>query len=101
MNQNHHWFSKEGSHYKFLCKAQTTQKFPLIIATKYNIPFLLYNPGMGNHIKGEVYEINEKVLSNLDSLEKHPSFYVREQYDNGMMLNELMQMLEISKPGSM
>ncbi|KAF2900385.1 hypothetical protein ILUMI_05808 [Ignelater luminosus] len=79
---NHHWFSiEEDNYYKFLCKAQTTERFPLIIATKYNIPFLLYNPGMGNYIKGEVYKINEKVLNNLDSLEKHPSFYVRELYD--------------------
>lgn len=44
---NHNWFSKntEG-YYKFLYDAKTKEKFPLIIATKYNIPFILYSPGM-------------------------------------------------------
>lgn len=42
---NHHWFSKGNGHYKLLCNAQTAEKFPLIIATEYNIPFLLYSPG--------------------------------------------------------
>lgn len=42
---NHHWFSKGDGHFKLLCNAQTTEKYPLIIATDYNIPFLLYSPG--------------------------------------------------------
>lgn len=43
---NHNWFSKhEGAYYKFICNAQTEEKYPLIIGTKYNIPFLLYSPG--------------------------------------------------------
>lgn len=43
---NHNWFSKQkdGFH-RFICDAQTTEKFPLIIATKYNVPFLLFGPG--------------------------------------------------------
>lgn len=44
---NHGWFSKhENGYYKFLCNAKTVEKYPLIIGTKYNIPFLLYSPGM-------------------------------------------------------
>lgn len=42
---NHHWFNKGGGQYKLLCQAQTVEKYPLIIATEYNIPFLLYSPG--------------------------------------------------------
>lgn len=43
---NHSWFSKEkGGYYKFLYEAKTKEKYPLIIGTKYNIPFLLHSPG--------------------------------------------------------
>lgn len=44
---NHYWFSKEEEgYYKFLYEAKTTDKYPLIIGTKYNIPFLLFSPGL-------------------------------------------------------
>ncbi|XP_018320161.1 putative gamma-glutamylcyclotransferase CG2811 isoform X2 [Agrilus planipennis] len=77
---NHGWFSKDESGYhKFLCTAETTEKYPLIIATKYNIPFILHAPGNGFFIKGEVYEVDEKVLKNLDILEEHPDYYEREK----------------------
>lgn len=43
---NHNWFARdESGHYKFICNAKTIEKYPLVIATKYNIPFLLYSPG--------------------------------------------------------
>lgn len=43
---NHGWFSKhESGKFKFLCEAKTVEKYPLIIATQFNIPFLLYSPG--------------------------------------------------------
>lgn len=32
---------------KFIAKAVTTEKFPLVVATRYNIPFLLNKPGTG------------------------------------------------------
>lgn len=37
--------------------------------------------GIGNHVQGEVYEIDEKVLVNLDILEDHPKFYIRELFE--------------------
>lgn len=44
---NHHWFSNvPGGKSRFLYQARTTEKYPLIIATDYNIPFLLYAPGL-------------------------------------------------------
>lgn len=33
---------------EFVCEATTVEKFPLVIATEANIPFLLYVPGDGN-----------------------------------------------------
>jgi len=44
---NYHWFNGENGEFKFLCKATTVEKYPLIIGTKYNIPFMLYSPGNG------------------------------------------------------
>lgn len=43
---NHHWFAKaKAGYYKYICDAKTVEKFPLIIGTDYNIPFVLYSPG--------------------------------------------------------
>ncbi|XP_019868611.1 putative gamma-glutamylcyclotransferase CG2811 isoform X2 [Aethina tumida] len=79
---NHYWFDKDKEgYYKFLFNAKTKEKFPLIIATEFNIPFLLYSPGSGQNVMGEVYEVDDKVLAKLDILEEHPDFYVRELYD--------------------
>jgi gamma-glutamylaminecyclotransferase len=32
---------------KFISKAKTSEKFPLVVATRYSIPFLLNKPGFG------------------------------------------------------
>jgi len=40
---NHHYMEKA----EFVFEATTIQKFPLVIASKYNIPFALYKPGYG------------------------------------------------------
>lgn len=63
---------------RFLGVGRTVKKYPLVIATKYNIPFILYCPGHGHNVIGEVYEVDEAMLQNLDILEEHPTFYTRE-----------------------
>ncbi|RVE42378.1 hypothetical protein evm_012999 [Chilo suppressalis] len=79
---NHHWLTNRDHGYsKFVSKGVTKAKYPLIIATKYNIPFLLYSPGNGFNVKGEIYEVCDDMLKNLDILEDHPSYYVRELDD--------------------
>ena len=45
--------------------------------TRYNIPYLIDKPGSGNKIHGEVYEVDENMLRNLDILEDHPNYYQR------------------------
>lgn len=45
---NHHWFSAKEGIANYLGSGSTETKFPLIIATRYNIPFLLFQPGEGN-----------------------------------------------------
>ena len=44
---------------------------------RYNIPYLIDKPGSGNNIHGEVYEVDENMLKNLDILEDHPNYYQR------------------------
>lgn len=75
---NHYWFQKnEKGHASFLCNGITANQFPLLVATKYNVPFLLDRPGMGEHVSGEIYEIDELMLANLDELEDYPQLYDR------------------------
>lgn len=63
---------------KFIGQAKTVEKFPLVIGTRFNIPFLLDRPGVGHAVNGEVYEVDQKVLEKLDKLEDYPTFYDRE-----------------------
>ena len=44
---------------------------------RYNIPYLIDKVGSGNNIQGEVYEVDQKMLLNLDVLEDHPNYYQR------------------------
>ncbi|XP_060077250.1 putative gamma-glutamylcyclotransferase CG2811 [Ylistrum balloti] len=76
---NSHLFdnTKDG-HYKYLGVGITVKKYPLVIASRFNIPFMLHVEDSGNRIKGEVYDVNEPVLDALDELEGHPNFYRRE-----------------------
>eukprot|EP00040_Diaphanoeca_grandis_P011231 m.57523 g.57523 ORF g.57523 m.57523 type:complete len:215 (+) comp22396_c0_seq2:226-870(+) len=61
----------------FICEAVTTQQYPLLILSKYNIPFLLDAPGKGFQIKGEIYQVDTAMLLTLDNLEGHPHWYNR------------------------
>ena len=46
---NHHWLSNtERGYGKFCGLANTSLKFPLVIASKYNIPYVIASPGIGN-----------------------------------------------------
>ncbi|KAF2359512.1 Gamma-glutamylcyclotransferase AIG2-like [Trinorchestia longiramus] len=76
---NHHWLSNAANGYNRLVgTARTVDKFPLVIASRYNIPYLLNAPGIGKNVEGEVYEVDEQMLAKLDILEDHPKYYKRE-----------------------
>lgn len=76
---NYHWLTNsEHGTARYLYDAISVEKFPLIIASRFNIPFLLNFSGKGHQIKGEVFEIDEKMLRNLDKLEDYPTLYDRE-----------------------
>ncbi|KAK4295661.1 hypothetical protein Pmani_031803 [Petrolisthes manimaculis] len=75
---NHHWLTdKENGEARFVGIGTTRERYPLVIASRYNIPYLLAAPGKGEHVEGEVYKIDDKMLSKLDILEDHPKYYER------------------------
>jgi gamma-glutamylaminecyclotransferase len=46
---NHHWIADTSKGFsRFIGIGKTVKKYPLIIATKFNIPFLLDSPGQGH-----------------------------------------------------
>lgn len=53
---NHHYMASA----KFVCEATSVEKFPLVIASKYNIPFTICKPGVGN--VGKFFFFNVNVL---------------------------------------
>eukprot|EP01134_Creolimax_fragrantissima_P008351 CFRG8351T1 len=64
---------------KYLGEGRLVDRYPLVMASEYNIPFLLdakNYPG-SYHVKGEVYEVNEQMLAHMDTLENHPEVYQR------------------------
>jgi len=79
---NHHWMTETENGSGILrWRGTTCQKYPLVIASRYNIPFLLDVAGQGHNIHGEVYEIDEKKLAYLDILENYPILYTRKVVD--------------------
>ena len=54
---NHYLLENEDNGVKIYCgNAKTVNKFPLVIASRYNIPFVLDCTGTGFNIQGEVYK---------------------------------------------
>lgn len=64
---------------RFIGNGTTNDKYPLVIGTRYNIPFLVDLKNVGLNVNGEIFEVNEKMLARLDELEGHPHFYVRQE----------------------
>ncbi|XP_071499736.1 putative gamma-glutamylcyclotransferase CG2811 [Diadema antillarum] len=74
----HSYFANaERGSYRLVGTGKTSTKWPLVIATKFNIPFLLDMEGQGHHIRGEVYEVDDDMLKTLDYLEDYPELYDR------------------------
>lgn len=88
-NQPNHYLMLNGNNgiAKFVTNGTTQEPFPMVIATRYNIPFLVDVPNVGNHIHGEIYEVDDKMVATLDELEGHPNYYLRQliniQKDDG------------------
>jgi gamma-glutamylaminecyclotransferase len=55
---------------KELGKYQTIEKYPLVLCGERYVPCLIYSPGDGHHVEGELYEVDDKCLNRLDALER-------------------------------
>jgi hypothetical protein len=44
-----------------------------------NIPYLLDRPGIGHHVRGEVFLVNVEQLNKLDLFERVPTHYLRKR----------------------
>lgn len=62
---------------QFQGRGLTVEKYPLVIAGKYNIPYLLNNPGKGHRVTGEIYFVDDQMLQFLDEFEGCPNMYQR------------------------
>ncbi|CAJ0578620.1 unnamed protein product, partial [Mesorhabditis spiculigera] len=75
---NHHYLMATSGSCDFIGNGRSVSKFPLIIATQFNIPMALRDRKRGKRIQGEVYKIDEEKLGYLDELEAYPDLYTRE-----------------------
>ncbi|KAL8570194.1 hypothetical protein ACOMHN_030989 [Nucella lapillus] len=62
-------------------RGHTREKYPLVIAGNYNIPYLLYKPGDGHQVSGDIYIVDNKKRDYLDDFESHPTYYERMEDD--------------------
>jgi gamma-glutamylaminecyclotransferase len=49
---------------------QTVQPYPLFIIGQSFLPWLVNQPGLGEHVLGQVFNVNEQVLKDMDVLEQ-------------------------------
>jgi gamma-glutamylaminecyclotransferase len=66
-----HWLVEEmiaGGHVEFVGIGRSEERYPLVCGP-YQVPFLLYLDGFGEHVFGEVYAIDAFALQRFDELE--------------------------------
>ncbi len=71
-----HFYLKDA---KFLGKAFTCHKYPMVISKEGWYPYLIEHKGRGDYIKGEAYKITPKLLKILDKVEETPNYYYRKK----------------------
>ncbi|CAG2191456.1 gamma-glutamylaminecyclotransferase C-like [Mytilus galloprovincialis] len=54
----------------YLADGVTEEKFPVVIASSCNIPFMLPVAGKGKNVVGEIYKVDDSMLNRLDILER-------------------------------
>ena len=67
---------------KFI-KTTTIKGISLHAGGGWKFPFAMRNPG--GKITGEIYEVDNTTLKNLDYLESHPDWYRRKQFNVGKL----------------
>ena len=75
-DKNLHGYLKNS---KFLGKAVTCDKYPMILSKSGWYPYLFEKKGIGKYIKGEVYDVSPNILKVLDRVEEAPYYYYRKK----------------------
>lgn len=85
---------------KFLGEAISIEKYALVDNGFY--PYACKRGIKKAHILGEIYEVNENILKNLDILEGYPVHYKREKQEfiflNGLFCEAFIYYVENFKP---
>jgi len=68
LKRGFHWHSKFLKRARFVGAAETVDRFPLVVGAS-GVPYLLYQPGRGETVVGELYEVDDESLQNMDSYE--------------------------------
>lgn len=78
-----HYLMQDGRNgmARFITIGHTKDVFPLVVGTDASIPFMLPVKNQGKQVHGEIYEVDKNVLSKLDDLEDHPTWYKRSKCD--------------------
>lgn len=90
---------------KFLGSYVTIDKFPLVITGPWNSPVMFPEPGIGNRVFGEVYEVNEIKLKKLDEFEyvhlpqgfRRIKLKVKSKMDDVLVVEAYMRLRECIK----
>ena len=72
---------------KYVGGGETKHRYPLIIK---GLPYLIEREGHGHNVEVDVFKVNGQVLSDLDRLESHPTWYRRSQVPIMVKGKELM-----------
>ena len=55
----------------------------------FQVPYLLDRPGLGHHVQGEVYQVDDDMLALLDEIEDVPRYYKR-KLESVRIIGDLM-----------
>lgn len=57
----------------------TVESFPLYLIGPWYLPWLVASPGQGEHVVGQLYEVDDAALARMDALERitEPDWYAR------------------------
>jgi gamma-glutamylaminecyclotransferase len=53
----------------FLGSYRTSERFPMFVAGQWFAPMMMDEPGVGHHVLGELYEVEDRRLKLIDEME--------------------------------
>jgi gamma-glutamylcyclotransferase (GGCT)/AIG2-like uncharacterized protein YtfP len=65
---------------KYICNVSTSGKYPLFQLNQ-NFPYLQNTPGIGQIVKGELWEVEKIYIDDLDYFEGAPTLYYRDKIE--------------------